>query len=85
MLFPLCVDTWQGLDRQTDNILARAQPKTCHGQYLSGSALAAFAQAYCSVINKGQVPTISSTWQVRAWLNCFAPRNIQQLVTWQVE
>ena len=56
----------QGLDRLTDNILARAQPKMFHGQYVSGSGLAAFAQAYCTVINKGQVPTISSTWQVRA-------------------
>lgn len=49
-----------------DLIMSRAQPKQYRGQYVTGSALAAFAQAYVDVINKGQVPAISSTWQVGA-------------------
>jgi len=53
----------QGLDRLSDLILSRALPKQYRGQYLTGSAIAAFAQAYVDVINKGGVPQISSTWQ----------------------
>eukprot|EP00798_Chlamydomonas_sp_ICE-L_P005052 gene5052-34843_t len=53
----------QGLNRLTDSIVARAQPKTFRGTYVTGSALAAFALAYCQVINTGKVPMISSTWQ----------------------
>ena len=55
----------EGFDRLTDLVLAKASPKQYRGQYLSGSAIASFAQAYVDVINKGGVPAVSSTWQVR--------------------
>ena len=50
-----------GFDRLTDLVLAKAQPKQFRGQFLSGSAIASFAQAYVDVINKGQIPAVSST------------------------
>ncbi|KAG1678206.1 hypothetical protein FOA52_016143 [Chlamydomonas sp. UWO 241] len=51
-----------GFDRLTDLVLSKALPKQFHGGFLSGSALASFAQSYVDFINKGDVPSISSTW-----------------------
>ena len=58
----------QGLDRLTKLIFARAQPKRLGTQIISGSMLAALAEAYVHAINEGAVPTIATAWQVRPLL-----------------
>ena len=60
----LCAGHEQGLDRLTRLIFARAEPKRLGTQIISGSMLAALAEAYVSAINHGAVPTIATAWQV---------------------
>lgn len=55
---------FQGLERLTKLIFARAQPKRLGPQIISGPMLAGLASAYVEAINNGAVPTISTAWQV---------------------
>ncbi|KAG1666992.1 hypothetical protein FOA52_014304 [Chlamydomonas sp. UWO 241] len=53
----------RAFDELSNLVLSKTGPKQFRGTPISGRALAAVATAYCDVINRGQVPQISSTWQ----------------------
>ena len=55
---------WQGLEKLTSLIFAKALPKQLGRQVLTGSVLAALTSAYVDAINGGAVPTITTAWQV---------------------
>lgn len=52
------------MQRLTRLIFARTQPKRLGNNMLTGSMLAALAEAYVDAINHGAVPTIATAWQV---------------------
>ncbi|KAK9825847.1 hypothetical protein WJX81_003554 [Elliptochloris bilobata] len=60
----------EGLARLTRVIFARAQPKRLGSQTITGSMLAALAEAYVLAINRGAVPTIATAWQGVAEAEC---------------
>lgn len=60
-----------GLDALTKFIFERTKPKQVGGTVMTGPIFAGLTQSFLDAINKGAVPTISSSWQVRLlWNQC---------------
>lgn len=53
-----------GLDALTTFIFERARPKQMGGTVMTGPIFARITQSYLDALNKGVVPTITSSWQV---------------------
>ena len=62
----------EGLQRLTQLIFAKAQPKRLGAQILTGPMLAGLVEAYVGAINNGAVPTIATAWQVRVGRRVFS-------------
>ena len=62
-----------GLDALTKYVLERTKPKQVGATIMTGPILAGITQSFLDAINKGAVPTISSSWQVSVG---FKPRII---------
>ena len=56
----------QGLELFTTAVMERAKPKAVGDTVMTGPILAALTQAYIDSLNGGSVPTILTSWQVRA-------------------
>ena len=59
----------QGLELFTTAVMERAKPKAVGDTVMTGPILAALTQAYIDSLNGGSVPTILTSWQVRACLS----------------
>lgn len=55
-----------GLDALTKFIFERTRPKQVGGTVMTGPIFARITQSYLDALNKGVVPTITSSWQVSA-------------------
>lgn len=53
-----------GLDALTKFIFERTRPKQVGGTVMTGPIFARITQSYLDALNKGVVPTITSSWQV---------------------
>lgn len=53
-----------GLDALTKFVFERTRPKQVGATIMTGPVLAGITQSFLDAINKGAVPTISSSWQV---------------------
>lgn len=53
----------QGMELLVEMLLRRAHPKQYGSSFLTGPGLGGLVQAYVDVINRGDVPAISTTWQ----------------------
>ena len=53
-----------GLDALTRFVLERIRPKQVGVTVMTGPILARITQSFLDAINKGAVPTITSSWQV---------------------
>lgn len=53
-----------GLDDLTKFVFERTRPKQVGATMMTGPLLAGLTQSFLDAINKGAVPTISSSWQV---------------------
>lgn len=53
-----------GLEALTKFTFERARPKQVGATMMTGPVFVGITQSYLDAINKGAVPTISSSWQV---------------------
>lgn len=53
-----------GLDALTKFVFERTRPKQVGATILTGPILVGITESYLDALNRGAVPTISSSWQV---------------------
>lgn len=53
-----------GLDALTKFVFERTRPKQIGATTMNGPILVGITEAYLDALNKGAVPTITSSWQV---------------------
>lgn len=53
-----------GLDALTRFVFERTRPKQVGATILTGPILVGITESYLDALNRGAVPTISSSWQV---------------------
>lgn len=72
-----------GLDALTRFVLERTRPKQVGATVMTGPILASITQSFLDALNKGAVPTITSSWQVGAgfvaWTKIFFSFKVLQL------
>ena len=57
-----------GLDALTRFVFERTRPKQVGATVMTGPILARITQSFLDALNKGAVPTITSSWQVSGGL-----------------
>lgn len=55
-----------GLDALTKFVFERTRPKQVGATVMTGPMLVGITESYLDALNKGAVPTITSSWQVYA-------------------